>query len=105
MAVPLVGCDSDQSSGEGFCSDAREVMKAGPFPSDGAGVIDELRSIDMSGLSDSDAPAFAAALDVVDTQITKFNAGQGPNGWSTQAAATIASRICGTDFASFNVMP
>ena len=59
----------------------------------------------MSGLSGSDGSAFAAALDVVESRITNFNDGQGPNGWSTQAAATIASRICGSDLASFYVMP
>ena len=105
IAVPLVGCDSDQSSGDRFCNDARQVMNARDFPSDGAGVVDDLRSIDVSGLSGSDGSAFAAALDVVESQITKFNDGQGQNGWSTQAAATIASRICGSDLASFNVMP
>lgn len=106
LAVPLVGCDEDDSHGvDGFCDDAREVMKSQNFPSDGAGVVDDLRSIDASGLSGSDAAAFLAALDVVESQITKFNDGQAPNGWSTEAAVTIASRVCESEFASFTVMP
>lgn len=75
------------------------------FPSDGAGVVADLRSIDISGLMDSDRAVFASTLDEVESQITKFKAGQGLSGWSTQAAADIATRICGTDMTSFNVIP
>lgn len=106
LSAAGVACGGEAGQGAGrFCSDARRVMNGASFPSDGAGVVADLRSIDMSGLTDSDRSLFASALDEVESQITKFNAGQGPDGWSTQAAAAIATRICGTDMTSFNVMP
>lgn len=106
LSATGVGCRGEDGHGASrFCSDARRVMNGASFPPDGAGVAADLRSIDVSGLTESDRSAFASALDEVESQITKFNAGQGPDGWSTQITAAIASRICGRELGSFNVMP
>jgi hypothetical protein len=106
LSTAGIGCSGEDGQGVGrFCSDARQVMNDVSFPPDGAGVVADLRSIDVSGLVENDRAVFASALDEVESQITKFNAGQGLDGWSTQAAADIATRICGSDMTSFNVIP
>jgi hypothetical protein len=106
LSAAGVGCGGESGQGANrFCSDARRVMNVSTFPSDGVGLVANLRSIDVSGLPERDRVEFAAALEVVGFQITKHNAGEGLDGWSTQSLADIATRICGTEMTSFNVIP
>ena len=101
-----VGCnDADDRGRNSFCLDAKKVMNRTSFPEDGKGVVEDLRSIETAELTEGDESAFASAVDVAESQIARFNTGEAPNGWSTQAASAVATRICGIDIGGFNVMP
>lgn len=111
IALCCVGpaaCDSaegEAQSSAAFCVAAAAVMNEGTFDSSGAGVVDALRDLDTGALSDADQRAVASAIDTVEAEISKFDDGLAPDGWSTEPVATVVGRICSVEMTSFHVMP
>jgi hypothetical protein len=64
-----------------------------------------LATVVPQGLSDREASSWRVAVESVTNQLEAFNNGESPDGWSTQTAASTASRICESDIASFSVTP
>ena len=103
-----VACGSSApqtASNTAFCDSADKLLNAGSFASDGTGVVEALRALDISGLPGSDQEEISTAIDAVGANLASFNNGQAPDGWSTEPVATVAARLCGEDMSSFFAVP
>lgn len=103
-ASPFVGVACESRGRSGFCEDAEAAVEQS-YPSGGGDVSERLGAVVPDGLSVSNAAAWRAAVESVTDQLRAFRDGKSSEGWSTQPAATAASRVCGSEIASFNVMP
>lgn len=88
-----------------FCSSADKLFNDETFASDGGGVVDAIRGLDLTNLASADRDEVSSAIETVAANIAAFNNGQAPDGWSTEPAAAVAARICGIDMSSFFVVP
>jgi hypothetical protein len=103
-----VSCGSSApktASNAAFCDSADKLLNSGSFASDGSGVVEALRALDISSLPGSDQEKVSTAIDAVDANLASFNNGQAPDGWSTAPVATVAARLCGQDMSSFFAVP
>ena len=78
-------------SASSFCAAADRLFNHSSFASDGGGVID------LAALADAEQKAMTVAIGEVEAKIAEFQNGGAPGGWSTEAAANEAARICGQD--------
>jgi hypothetical protein len=95
----------DSSPIAAFCASADSVLNNGNFASDGGGVIESLRGMDVTDLTGVEQEKVSTAIEVVEANIAAFNSGDAPDGWSTEPVATLATRICGQDMTSFYAVP
>ena len=103
-----VACGSsapEGASSAAFCDSAEKVLNQGSFASDGSGVVEAFRALDVSGLPGSDQERISTAIDAVEANIASFNNRQAPDGWSTEPVAMVAARLCGADMNSFFAVP
>ncbi len=108
VAATCVTCGSSPHEGASitaFCASADSVLNKGAFASDGGGVVDSLRRLDLRDLPGVDQEKVSTAVDIVEANIAAFDSGQAPDGWSTEPVAALATRICGADMTSFHVVP
>lgn len=94
----------DVTAAEPFCADAIAALDR-EYPTDGAGVIEAFRAIDLQGLDDGDQRSFSGMVSSLESSIEAFTSGQGDNGWTTSHLATLVSRLCDIDAGGFTVMP
>ena len=107
-AIGLVACGSPtprQASSDSFCAAADQLFNKGSFASDGGGVVESLRTLDVDELSNTDRESMVTAIEAVEANINAFQNGAAPDGWSTGPAATEAARICQRDMQRFFVTP
>ena len=81
------------------------MLNKGAFASDGGGVVDSMRKLDVDELLGPEQEAISTAIDRVEANIDSFQRGQAPDGWSTEPIATLASRICDVDMQTFFAVP
>lgn len=96
--------EPDEAHGQ-FCAAAIDALDPATLPADGAGLVEALRAIDLAGLDESDQRAFDGVVSALDSSLAAFNAGHGPDGWTTTDVADLVARLCATDVDGLTVMP
>lgn len=96
------GCGSDET---GFCSDARRALNDVRTPADGGEAVLSLRAAGTDELDERDAASWRVAVEGFANAVENYEQGGSFEGWSTYGVATVASRVCGSGFDSFYLMP
>jgi hypothetical protein len=105
-AASQPGCSSDTQGTAQFCASAAALFDSSdPPPSNGAGLVADMRRINLEGLSTAERDAFSSAVEQIDDSIRRFNSGAGSDGWSTMPAVAVASRICEIELPTYQVTP
>jgi len=94
IATSSIAVHSRSSRTSTFCSAVTRTLDR-EFPSGGGSVVSELRCVDRTDLDAAQQAAFVLAVEHLEQSLARFNAGESPDGWSTEQVAGLASAFCG----------
>jgi hypothetical protein len=97
------GCAESAGHAGSLCSQAAGLLSKPSLPTDGGTLVEDLKKLDLVGLTAADQEGIIAAIRALDQQLKRFNSGTDSDGWDTVALVDQLNRVCNSDIPSFRV--
>lgn len=86
---------SEPTTNASFCRESIEAVEAVTAPEGATALVAELRSIDATGLDETDSRSFEGLVAALADSVDAFDSGGSQNGWTTQYVSNFIGRVCG----------
>jgi hypothetical protein len=86
-----------------MCAEAASILSKPSLPADGGTLVEDLRGLDLVGLTAVDQEAIIAAVNALEGRLKRFNTGTNVHTWDTVAVVDQVNRICNAHIASYRV--
>jgi hypothetical protein len=90
-----VGETNEPTTNATFCRESTEAVEAVTAPEGVTALVAQLRSIDTTGLDETDSRSFEGLVAALADAVDAFESGGSQNGWTTQYVSDFIGRVCG----------